>query len=80
MDKYLIITKHSSERFCQRTKNEVALKKFLRLINDRFCEIVFELVKDGCVNGPAKRYHILDRKFVITYDELKMKIVLKTII
>ena len=54
---------------------------FLGHMKDHLCETIFDLCKDGCTNGRAKRLIFEKNAFVITFDDVKMRVVvLKTIL
>ena len=75
-----LIPQHAIHRFHQRTDTNDSLKEFLAHMRDHLCVVIYELVRDGCVNGTGKRLKFGANRFVVTFDEDKQLVVLKTIL
>lgn len=77
---YLVIPPHASQRYHQRDVEAADVKKFIRYVDQHFCEMVFECIVYGLTDGHAKRMKIGDTRFVYTYDQVRQKLILKTMI
>ena len=74
------IPQHAVHRYHQRTGTDDSLKQFLSHMKDHLCEVIYELVRDGCTNGMAKRLKFGANRFAVTFDEEKKIVILKTIL
>lgn len=77
--KYLSIPPHAVTRYHQRKVDDNDLKKFLRHVNNHFCELVFDCFVYGIIDGRSKQIKFGATRFAYTYDSSLRKIVLKTV-
>jgi hypothetical protein len=77
---FVLCSNHAFERYLQRNITQSELKEFLKRLKKELCVVVFELVKDGCVDGRSKKYDSGNSTFVLTFDQSKMCIIIKTML
>ncbi len=77
---YLVIPQHAVQRFCERKVGDKEMLKFLRHVKLHFCEMVFDCIIYGNVDGSSRQLKFGKNRFIYTYDTIKRKLVLKTVI
>lgn len=76
---HIFLSQHATDRLFGRKIDDSDFAMFLKDMKSRLCEVVFELVKDGVVDGRAVRKVYGNSVFAVTFDTLRKKLVVKTV-
>ena len=76
----IYMSRHSGERFLQRSVPMEDVNEFWTKIKNDLCVIVYACVINGNVDGSSRRYKFGSTYFVVTFDTIRNKLVIKTML